>query len=223
MTASPFKLYGYWRSSATWRVRIALQLKEIPYQYIPVNLVKDGGEQYKPEHQARNPMSQVPVLEWQQGSETRRLSQSMAIIEYLDETGPGPRLLPEDPLLRAQARMLAEHVNSGIQPLHNAIVQKRIRELVPADKSDARWAAEWISRGLLGLEGAVKPLAGRCCLGDSISLPDLFLAPQMYNARRFQVDLSLVPTLSRIEAFLAAQPAFLAAHADRQSDAPTKE
>ncbi len=123
MTASHFTLYGYWRSSASWRVRIALQLKGIPYQVVPVNLVKDGGEQWQPEHQARNPMSQVPVLEWQQAGETRRLSQSMAIIEYLDETGPGPRLLPDEPFLRAQARMLAEHVNAGIQPLQNAIVQ----------------------------------------------------------------------------------------------------
>src|SRR5438309_5224726 len=106
------KLYSYWRSSSAWRVRIALHLKGLPFEYQTVHLVQDGGQQFKPEHQQRNPMSQVPVLEWQEGGQTRRLAQSMAIIEWLDETHPSPPLLPKDPFARAQARMLAEHVNS---------------------------------------------------------------------------------------------------------------
>ena len=218
------KLYGYWRSSSSQRVRIALHLKGLAFEYVAVHLVKDGGEQYRPEHQARNPMSQVPVLEWQDQGETRRLAQSMAIIEYLDETYPVPRLVPQDPFARAQARMLAEHVNSGIQPLHNAAVLKRVKALQgDAEGADQRWAAEWIARGLAGLEAAVKPVAGRYCMGDLISLPDVYLAPQLYGARRFKVDLAPFPTLARIDAALAEHPAFQAAHPDRQPDAPPPE
>lgn len=215
------KLYGYWRSTSSWRVRIALNVKGVQYEYVPVHLVKDGGEQYRPEHQARNPMSQVPVLEWQEGGKPRFLAQSMAIIEYLDETNPDPPLLPRDAYGRAQARMLAEHVNSGIQPLHNAAVIKRVKELQNGrEHADHQWAAEWVKRGLEGLEAAVRPLAGKYCLGDSISLPDVYLAPQMYGARRFKVDLAPFPTLVRIDEALSAHPAFQAAHPDRQPDAP---
>ena len=216
------KLYGYWRSSSAWRVRIALALKQIPYEYAAVHLVKDGGEQYRPEHRARNPMSQVPVLEWQENGNTRHLAQSMAIIEYLDETHPNPPLLPKEPFARAQARMLAEHVNSGIQPLQNATVLKYAKEFL-GEGADATWAATWIARGLEGLEAAAAPLAGRYSLGDAVSLPDLYVVPQMYNARRFKIDTSKYPTLVRIDAALCEHPAFVAAHPDRQPDAPPPE
>jgi len=214
------KLYGYWRSSSAWRVRIALHLKALPFEYAAVHLVRDGGEQYAPAHRARNPMAQVPVLEWSEGGATRYLSQSMAIIEYLDETHPEPPLVPRDAFARAQARMLAEHINAGIQPLQNAAVQKHVGELMPeAGDAAYRWASHWVSRGLAGLEAAVKPLAGRYCLGDSVTLPDLFLVPQMYSARRFKLDLAPYPTLARIDAALGEHPAFISAHADRQPDA----
>jgi maleylpyruvate isomerase len=225
------KLYAYWRSSASWRVRIGLHWKGIPFELCPVNLLAGGGEQFQPAHRARNPMATVPVLEWSEpgpagaaAPATRRLSQSMAILEYLEETRPLPPLLPRDPLRRAQARMLAEHVNSGIQPLQNLSVLLRIRELVPArpggKTSDALWAQEWIARLLGRLEEAAVPLAGRYLLGDEVTLPDLFLVPQLYHARRFEVDPAAFPTLARVEAALAALPAFAAAHAERQPDAP---
>jgi len=216
------KLYGYWRSSSAWRVRIALALKGVAYENVPVHLVRDGGEQYRPEHRARNPMSQVPVLEWEERGTVRQLAQSMAIIEYLDETHPEPPLLPRDPFARAQARMLAEHVNSGIQPLQNATVLKHARELL-GEGADAKWASTWISRGLEGLEGAAKPLAGRYTFGDTVSLPDLYVVPQMYNARRFKLDLARFPTLVRIDAALCEHPAFVAAHPNSQPDAPPPE
>jgi maleylpyruvate isomerase len=218
------KLYGYWRSSSAWRVRIALAIKGIDYEYAPVHLVKDGGEQFRPEHLARNPMSQVPVLEFQAGGQTRHLAQSMAIIEYLDETHPSPPLLPEGALARAQARMLAEHVNSGIQPLQNSAVIRYARELQGGvEGSDIKWGAHWMARGLEGLETAVKPLAGRYSLGDVVSLADLYVVPQMYNARRFKLDIARYPTLVRIDAALCEHPAFIAAHPDRQPDAPPPE
>jgi maleylpyruvate isomerase len=218
------KLYSYWRSSSAWRVRIALALKQLPFEYVAVHLVEGGGQQFQPAHQARNPMSQVPVLEWEAGGQTRRLSQSIAIIEFLDETHPEPALLPRDPFARAQARMLAEHVNSGIQPYQNAVVLKRIKELLPGvESADVAWASFWIARYLVGLEAAVKPLAGKFCMGDAVSLPDLYLVPQLYGARRFKVDLAPFPTLTRIEALLAEHPAFVAAHPDRQPDAPPPE
>ena len=218
------KLYSYWRSSSAWRVRIALELKQLPFAYEAVHLLEGGGQQFQPAHQARNPMSQVPVLEWDAGGQTRRLAQSIAIIEFLDETHPEPPLLPRDPFARAQARMLAEHVNSGIQPYQNAAVLKRIKELMPTvEGADVQWASYWIARYLVGLEAAVKPLAGTCCIGDAVSLPDLYLVPQLYGARRFKVDLAPFPTLTRIDARLAEHPAFVAAHPDRQPDAPPPE
>jgi maleylpyruvate isomerase len=189
-----------------------------------VNLLAGGGEQFQAAHRERNAMMQVPVLEWTEGGVQRRLSQSMAILEYLEETRPAPPLLPRDPLRRAQARMLAEHVNSGIQPLQNLSVLRRIRELVPQAEGgrppDAAWAAEWIARLLGRLEEAAAPLAGRYLLGDEVTLPDLLLAPQLYHARRFEVDPAAFPTLARVEASLAQHPAFAAGHAERQPDAP---
>lgn len=218
------KLYSYWRSSSAWRVRIALHLKQLPFTYEAVHLVEGGGQQFQPAHRARNPMSQVPVLEWDEGGQTRRLAQSMAIIEYLDEVNPAPPLLPREPFRRAQARMLAEHFNSGIQPYHNAIVLKRIRELLPGtEQADVKWASEWVARFLVGVEAAMKPLAGTYAMGEQISLPDLYLVPQLYAARRFKVDLAPFPTLTRIDAALAQHPAFIAAHPDQQPDAPPME
>ncbi|MBS2028029.1 MAG: maleylacetoacetate isomerase [Deltaproteobacteria bacterium] len=218
------KLYGYWRSSSSWRVRIALNHKGVKWDYVAVNLIKDGGEQYKPDYQVKNAMSQVPLLEWEEGGQTKRLAQSMAIIEYLDETIPNPSILPKDPFLRAQTRMLAEIVNSGIQPLQNAAVLKKVKELAGGvEHSDANWAREWLERGLRGMETSVKPLAGKYCVGDSVTLPDFYLVPQMYSARRFKVDLAPFPTLARIDAALCALPAFKSAHADNQPDTPPAE
>jgi maleylpyruvate isomerase len=211
------KLYGFWRSTATWRVRIALAHKGLPFEYEPVNLRKDGGEQNSEAFRAINPMRQVPVLELTEGGHNQRLTQSMAILEYLEERFPAPPLLPQDRLLRAQARRLSELVVSGIQPLQNTSVQQWVREELHAD--ERAWTRHWVARGLEALEAAVAESAGRFCVGDAVSFADLCLVPEMYFARRFSMDLSAYPTLSRVDAACAELPAFQAAHAEVQPDA----
>jgi maleylpyruvate isomerase len=211
------RLYSYWRSSSAWRVRIGLGLKGLAHDLVPVNLLAQ--EQFGEAHQARNPMSQVPVLEVTEGGHTVRLSQSMAILEWLDERHPRPPLLPADLDGRARVRMLAEHVNSGIQPLQNASVLRLLREKERG--YDRTWVRHWITVGLTALERAVSDGgAGRFCHGDAPGLADCYLVPQLYAARRFGVDLAPYPTLRRIEEAASALAPFQAAHADAQPDAP---
>jgi maleylpyruvate isomerase len=214
-----YRLYSYWRSSSAWRVRIGLALKALPYEYVAVNLL--AGEQFQDSHLARSPLAQVPVLEVSEGGHTIRLAQSMAILEWLDERHPSPPLLPRDLDARAAVRALAEHVNSGIQPLQNAAPLKMLREKEAG--LDKTWARHWIAFGLAGLERAVGPTAGRYSAGDAPGLADCYLVPQLYNARRFDVDLEPYPTLRRIEEACGALPAFQAAHPDRQPDAPSPD
>ncbi|AKU93059.1 maleylacetoacetate isomerase [Vulgatibacter incomptus] len=209
------KLHGYWRSSASWRVRIALAHKGLAYEYVPVHLVRGGGEQHSEAHRAKNPMAQVPVLELDDGT---MLSQSLAIIEWLEETHPTPPLLPKDPVARARARQLAEMVNAGIQPLQNIGVQQHLVSL-GLGVDEKAWTVHWIRRGLGALEAVAKNTAGRFCVGDAVSVADACLVPQLYGARRFAIDVADYPTLARIEEACAALPAFAAAHADRQPDA----
>jgi maleylpyruvate isomerase len=211
-----YRLYSYWRSSSAWRVRIGMALKELSYEYVAVNLV--AGEQFQEAHRARNPMSQVPVLEVDEQGHVIRLTQSMAILEWLDERHPTPPLLPRDLDARAAVRALAEHVNSGIQPLQNAAPLRMLREKEAG--YDRTWARHWIAGGLGGLERAVQAMAGRHAAGDLPGLADCYLVPQLYNARRFGVDLEPFPTLRRVEEACLALPAFQAAHPDRQPDAP---
>ena len=211
------RLYSYWRSSSAWRVRIGLALKDLPYEYVAVNLL--AREQFDPEYQARNPMAQVPVLEVSEHGYRVRLAQSMAILEWLEERHPQAPLLPRDLDGRARVRTLGEHVNSGIQPLQNAIVLRTLREKLPGYEKE--WAALWIRRGLDALERALQDdETGRFCHGDAPGLADCYLVPQLYNARRFGLDLTPYPTLRRIEEACAALPPFQAAHPDRQPDAP---
>lgn len=211
------KLYSYWRSSCSWRVRIALNLKGLAYTYEAVHLLKDGGQQNTEAYRAVSPLRTVPTLELEEGGVVRRLSQSLAILEYLEERYRTPALLPADPLLRARARMLSEMVNSGIQPLQNLSVLQLVKSELKGD--DKAFAAHWNMRGLAGLEAAVKETAGTYCLGETVSFADIFLVPQLYSARRFGVDLTPYPTLTRIEAACEKLPAFQAAHPDRQPDA----
>ena len=206
-------LYDYWRSSSAWRVRIALHWKGIPFERRVVNLIKDGGEQHSAEFHAMNPSRQVPVLITDEG---RAIAQSMAIIGYLEERHPAPSLLPADAWLRARARQLAEMVNSGTQPLQNLTVLDHV-EAGGMDRNE--WARHFIARGLAALEAAAHETAGAFLVGDAVSLADAYPIPQLYNARRFNVDLAPIPTLVRIESACAALPAFAAAHPDAQSDA----
>jgi maleylpyruvate isomerase len=214
------RLYSYWRSSSAWRVRIGLGLKGVAWEYAAVDLLAQ--EQFREEHLARNPTAQVPVLEVEDGGRTLHLVQSMAILEWLDERLPDPPLLPPDLDGRARVRALAEHVNSGIQPLQNAIVLRTLREKVPGWEKE--WARTFIARGLDALERAVSDGgAGRYCHGDAPGLADCYLVPQLYNARRFGLDPAPWPTLRRVEEACLALAPFQAAHPDRQPDAPPPE
>lgn len=210
------RLYGYWRSSSAWRVRIALHHKGLSFERVPVHLVRDGGEQHLPAHLGRNPMAQVPVLE----VDGRFLGQSMAILEYLEERFPEPSLLPGDALERARARQLAQDIISGVQPLQNLSVLQRIGGLAgQADDARAVWARHWIESGLRALEVQAQQHAGGYLASDALSLADCALVPQLYNARRFDCDLAAFPALLAIDGRCAAMPAFVAAHPDAQSDA----
>jgi maleylpyruvate isomerase len=214
------KLYTYWRSSSAWRVRIALHWKGVPHEVEAVPLAGPGARQHSSEFRALNPSGQVPVLvldEKGPDGRPRWITQSMAILEYLEERHPSPPLLPAQPWLRARARQLAEMVNSGIQPHQNLATTQHL-EAVGGDP-DA-WRQHFISTGLAALERAALETAGAFLVGDAPSFADLYLVPQLYNARRYAIDLGPYPTLVRVDAASAALPAFQAAHPDAQPDAP---
>jgi maleylpyruvate isomerase len=217
MTAPRLTLHGYWRSSASWRVRIGLHLKQAAFAYRAVNLAE--GEQRSAAHQALSPLGQVPVLTVEEGGTTRHLVQSLAILEWLEERFPAPALLPADPWGRARVRAIAEHVNSGLQPYQNAAPLRWLRER----GLDQAWTAEWLPRLGAGLERAVADGAGRFCHGDAPTLADACLVPQLYGFRRFGVDVSAFPTLLRVEAACRALDAFQRSEPDVQPDAPPPE
>jgi maleylpyruvate isomerase len=212
------KLYGYWRSSSAWRVRIALAWKGVPYDYQPVHLVRDGGEQHGATYRAVNPMEEVPTLEFEEDGQLRRLTQSLAIIDYLEAYAPSPPLFPRAPFLRARARQLAEIINAGTQPLQNSGVLARVKSL---GADEAAWARHYIARGLGALELVAKETAGAFLIGEAVSVADVLLVPQLYNARRFSVPLEPYPLLGRIEASCVTLPAFADSHPDKQPDAPS--
>jgi maleylpyruvate isomerase len=211
------RLYSYWRSSCSWRVRIGLYWKGQPFTYLPVHLLKDGGEQKGEAYTALNPMQSVPLLEVAEGGQVHRIAQSMAILEYLEERWPDPPLLPKQPLARAQVRQAAEIVNSGIQPYQNTSLQKRVKHELHGDEK--AFARHFIGHGLKALERLLVTTSGKFAVGNEVSLADCFLVPQLYHGRRYEVDLTALPTLTRVEAACMALPAFQAAHADRQPDA----
>lgn len=213
------RLYSYWRSSSAWRVRIGLALKGLGYEYRAVNLAAQ--EQFGEAHLARNPSGQVPVLQVEEDGRVVLLTQSMAILEWLEERHPSPPLLPADPWGRARVRALAELVNSGIQPMQNAIVLRTLKQRWPGYERE--WAASFITRGLDALEPLVAAGAGRFAHGDAPGLADCYVVPQLYNARRYGVDVAPYRTLLRVEEACAALAPFQAAHPDRQPDAPPPE
>ena len=209
-------LRSYWRSSCSWRVRIGLNWKQLSYDIVPVHLVADGGHQHTDEHRALNPMRELPVLL----VEGKPLAQSVAILEYLEETHPEPPLLPKSSLDRARVRQMTEVVNSGIQPVQNLrVMQKLGRDHELPRPDQVGWSRDWIAQGLVALETLVSAHGGRYSFGDAVSFADLCLVPQLYNARRFNVDMSAFPTLTSVESELVSLPAFVAAHPDQQPDA----
>jgi maleylpyruvate isomerase len=208
------RLFNYWRSSASHRVRIALGLKGLAWDYATIGL---GGEQRSDAHRARNPMAQVPTLEIAEpDGSVRYLTQSIAILEYLEERFPTPRLLPVDPYLRARTRALAEIVNSGIQPMQNLSTTQRIKELGGDERA---FVQGFIADGLRAFARLVEDTSGRFCVGDSPTFADCCLVPQLHSARRFAVSLDDLGVLTRIEAACNELPAFAAAEPTRQPDA----
>ena len=216
------QLYSYFRSSAAYRVRIALELKGLPYSYVPVHLLKDGGAQHTPQYQRLNPTELVPTLVDEGG---HALGQSLAIMEYLDETQPAPALLPHDALGRARVRALAQTVACEIHPLNNLRVLQYFEQEwnVPQPERD-EWVRHWIVEGLSAAEAMVAdhPSTGTYCEGNTPGMADCCLVPQLYNARRFGVDMARFPALQRIEAACLELPEFDAARPERQPDAPEK-
>lgn len=212
------KLYSYWRSSCAWRVRIVLHLKKLEYDYVPVNIAPGVNEQQGAAYAAINRFQQVPTLEWTEESMTRRLTQSTAIIEYLEELRPDPPLLPRELLKRARVREAVQIINSGIQPLQNTWIQGRLRELA-GDAPVPAFVQNVIQRGLTVLEAHAQIHAGRYAIGDSVTLADVYLVPQLYNARRANVDLTPYTRLIAIERELEALPELAAARPERQPDA----
>jgi maleylacetoacetate isomerase len=212
------KLYTYFRSSAAYRVRIALNLKGLPYEAVPVHLLKGGGEQLKDEYRAVNPSALVPSLE----DEGAILTQSMAILEYLEETHPAVPLLPSDPIARARVRALAQMVACDIHPLNNLrVLRYLVRTLGIGDDVKNEWYKHWVKEGFAALEAhlARDPAPGRFCHADMPTFADCFLVPQVYNASRFDVDMTPYPRIAAIDAACAELPAFQAAHPAQQSDA----
>jgi maleylacetoacetate isomerase len=219
MTAGGLKLYSYWRSSAAYRVRIALNLKGLNYEQIPVHLVRDGGEQHRPEFRSINPQELVPVLV----DGRRVIRQSMAIIEYLDETYDGEtKLLPTTARDRARARALAMVVACDIHPLNNTRVMRYLeRELGADENTRHRWMRHWMGEGFRSFEELIArhPSTGTFCEGDTPTLADICLVPQVYNARRFGVDMSEYPTIEAIVAACHEVDAFKRAQPENQPDA----
>ena len=213
-----YVLYGYFRSSAAFRVRIALNLKGVKAQQRFIHLVKDGGQQHAAEYKSLNPLGLIPALL----HNAHLLTQSLAIIEYLDEIMPLPPLLPADPLLRARVREIAYVVACDIHPVNNLrLGQYMKREFGASEKQEVRWRRHWMTVGFEALEQmlAASPDAGAFCIGVAPTIADICLIPQMANARRVDLDLTPFPTLVRIEAHALLHPAFDAAQPKNQPDA----
>ena len=211
------KLYTYFRSSAAYRVRIALNLKGLPYDAVPVHLLKDGGEQTQEAYRKINPSALVPSFQ----DDRITLSKSMAIIEYLEEIHPEPPLLPKDAPGRGRVRELAQIIGCDIHPLNNLRVLKYlVRHLGLSSEAKTEWYRHWIIEGFQSLEAhlARDPGAGPFCHGDHPTIADCYLVPQVFNAQRFNIDVSAYPNIDRINSLCIELPAFRAAHPSHQPD-----
>ncbi len=209
------KLYSYFRSSAAYRVRIALNLKNLPYETASVHLVKDGGHNKRPEYRAVNPQMRVPALALDNGEV---LVQSLAIIEYLDETHPQPPLLPKDPLGRAKARALAQIIACDIHPLNNTSPLRYLKNALKHEQAEIdTWYHHWILEGFEALEAMMAP--GPYALGAQVTIADVCLVPQVANARRLRVPLDRFPKIVAVDAACLKLPAFDKARPENQPDA----
>jgi maleylacetoacetate isomerase len=214
MTGHPVDLFTYYRSTSSYRVRIALALKGLTVEAIAINLIRDGGEHRTPDYRAIHPQGRVPALRLDGGEV---IIQSPAIIEYLEERHPVPALLPDALLARARHRQVAALIGCDIHPLHNVAVLNRLRSMGYAEDDVASWIGHWIGEGFAAVEALIG--ADEFCFG-AVGLADVYLVPQVYAARRFKVDMSAYPRICRVEALALGHPAFQAAHPDAQSDKP---
>lgn len=209
------KLYSYFRSSAAYRARIALNLKGLDYEIVPIHLVKDGGQHKRTDYRAINPQMRVPALRLPSGDV---LIQSLAIIEYLEEIAPNPPLLPANPVTRAHARAIALIVACDIHPLNNSGTLAYVRgALEQQDHAVNAWYAHWIVTGLEAIEAMIAP--GPYAFGDQVTVADLCIVPQLANARRFNVPIQQFPRLLGVEAACQQLEAFDRARPERQPDA----
>ncbi|PMJ99671.1 maleylacetoacetate isomerase [Vibrio sp. 10N.261.55.A7] len=209
-------LYGYWRSSAAYRVRIALNLKGIEYQHRSVHLVKNGGEQHAEHFKSINPNELVPVLV----DGDVQLNQSLAIIDYLDEYYPEVEITPTDVKIRYLVKSLAQDIAIDVHPINNLRVMQYLTKNFDTDENQKLdWTQHWMTVGFTALEKKLVAVSGRYCVGDTITLVDVCLIPQIYNAKRFGLDLASYPTIGRIVDSLEHHPAFIAAAPENQPDA----
>ena len=208
------KLYNYYRSSASYRVRIALNLKHLEYEYIPVHLLNNGGEQLLDSYTEKNPMAQVPSLEY----DGKTVNQSMAIIQYIDELFPENSLFGNDPYQKAQIIEFCEIINSGIQPLQNLSTTRYLENNldVSADQKK-QWLKVWIEKGLQALENMVTKDSSYF-IGDRISAAECFLIPQLFSSRRMGIDLEPYPKLLKFEDTCSEHAAVIKAHPDNHVD-----
>ena len=209
------KLYTYWRSTSSYRVRIALALKKLEAEQAFVHLVRNGGEQNAPSYRAINPQGRVPALELDDGSV---LPQSPAILEYLEEIYPAPALLPSNPVARAKVRAVASIIGCDIHPLHNVGPLNHLRKAFGgSEKEVADWIATWVGKGLSAVEALIDDHG--FCFGPEPTLADVYLIPQLYAARRFGVHVDPYPRILRVEKLAAEREAFSRAHPSAQPDA----
>lgn len=209
------KLYSYFRSSASYRVRIAMHWKELKFEYVPIHLIKDGGTRGNAAYMKINPMGHVPALD----HDGTLVVESVAIVDYLDQIFPDRRLFPLEPRERAQVLQLTEVINSGIQPLQNLKVLKYVNEDLGHGKEGAdKWTVYWVSRGMESLEKMMEKTAGTYSVGGEISAADCFLVPQCFAARRFGVKIEDYPNIFRVDQNCQKLAAFQRAHPEKQPD-----
>ena len=209
------KLYSFFRSSAAYRVRIALNLKGLPYEIVSIHLIKEGGQQLKPEFRAINPQMRVPALALSSGEV---LTQSLAIIEYLDDIHPEPPLLPADALERAKVRAIAQAIACDIHPLNNTSPLRYLKRVLNHEQAEIdTWYHHWVTEGFTALEDMIKP--GPYACGAHVTLADVCLVPQVANARRFKVPLDKFPKIVAVDAACQKLPAFDKARPENQPDA----
>lgn len=210
------KLYGYWRSSAAYRVRIALHLKGLAFESIPVHLVKNGGEQHSDAYTELNPTHLVPTFVDQDVT----LHQSIAIVEYLDDKFPTVAIYPKDSIAKAKVKALALDVACEIHPVNNLRVQQYLTQQFSLQDSDKlTWSHHWMKIGFMAIEQQLKENSGKYSFGDEITMADICLVPQVYNANRFNLDMAEFPNIARVADNCNQHPAFIAALPENQADA----